>query len=116
MIEKQKFNWDRDMSDIEVVIYKPAKTSMQSGQAKTQYWQLEFKQYNAKNNDALMGWVGGAETTTQLKLKFENLEDAIKYAESKDYKYIVRQPKRRALKPKSYSANFAYHKKESWTH
>ena len=44
------------MSDIEVIIYQPAKTSMQSGQAKTQHWQLEFKQNNAKSNDPL--WDG----------------------------------------------------------
>ena len=55
--------------EVETIIYQPAKTSMQSGQAKTRYWQLEFKQNNAKKNDPLMGWVGGAETTTQLKLK-----------------------------------------------
>ena len=104
------------MSNTEVVIYQPAKTSMQSGQAKTQYWQLEFKQNNAKSNDPLMGWVGGAETTTQLKLKFDTLDDAVQYAEKKGFVYTIKQPKKRALKPKSYSANFAYNKKESWTH
>lgn len=100
----------------EVIIYRPAKTSMQSGLAKTKNWILEFKQTQKKINDPLMGWIGGGSTIAQVKLYFSSLEEATAYAESKNYPYEVRLPKPRGLTGKSYSANFAYDRKDSWTH
>ena len=92
--------------EVEVIIYRPAKTSMQSGLAKTKKWILEFKQGQKKINDPLMGWVGGGSTTAQVKLYFPSLEEAVAYAEAKDYKYEIRHPKSRGLTGKSIFCQF----------
>ena len=36
-------------------IYRPAKTAMQSGKAKTKDWVLEFEPASARRSDPLMG-------------------------------------------------------------
>lgn len=100
----------------QAVIYSPAKTSMQSGTAKTGYWLLKFKQSQAKTNNPIMGWAGGSETQTQVILKFDTLNEAENYAKEHEISYIVRQPKKRALRIKSYGANYAYNRRQSWTH
>ena len=52
-------------------IYRPAKTAMQSGKAKTADWVLEFEAEAARRLDPLMGWTGAEETTPgQVRLKF----------------------------------------------
>ncbi|MDH5559200.1 MAG: ETC complex I subunit, partial [Alphaproteobacteria bacterium] len=47
-------------------IYRPAKTAMQSGRAKTEGWVLEFEPRNAVTPDPLMGWCGSADTGRQI--------------------------------------------------
>ena len=37
-------------------IYQPARTAMQSGQAQTKLWRLEFEPEMAKRIEPLMGW------------------------------------------------------------
>ncbi len=44
-------------------IFKPAKTAMQSGRAKTSRWVLEFEAEAARRIDPLMGWTSADETT-----------------------------------------------------
>ena len=50
-------------------IYKPAKTSMQSGRAKTKKWLLRFDDIKSGINP-LMGWESSSDTYTELKLEF----------------------------------------------
>jgi hypothetical protein len=101
----------------QAVIYKPAKTSMQSGGGgSAKAWVLEFYPETAQTPDPLTGWVGGAETRTQVKVKFSDRESAEAYAKQRHIAYEVREtaPRKRVIK--SYSDNFAPHRKESWTH
>ena len=51
-------------------IFKPGKTAMQSGKAKTDEWILEFYSAEEKKIDPLMGWTGSGDTQSQVKLKF----------------------------------------------
>ena len=37
-------------------IYRPAKTAMQSGQARTKEWLLEYEPEAAREIEPLMGW------------------------------------------------------------
>ena len=62
-------------------IFQPPKTAMQSGWAKTQGWAIEFVNGHARVPDPLMGWSGGGDTQTQVKLTFETRQEAIAYAE-----------------------------------
>ena len=57
-------------------IYKPAKTAMQSGTAKTQDWVLEFAPEQARQIDPLMGWTSSADTQTQVKMTFDSKDAA----------------------------------------
>ena len=45
-----------------VKIYKPSKTSMQSGFAKTKMWRLEYEKVSKKFVDPAMGWTGTEDT------------------------------------------------------
>ena len=50
-------------------IYKPCKTAMQSGRAKSDKWILEYFQTSATERDPVMGWLSGKDTQKQVKLK-----------------------------------------------
>ncbi|MGY9025136.1 MAG: ETC complex I subunit [Candidatus Pelagibacterales bacterium] len=89
-----------------VKIYKPAKTAMQSGRAKTRYWQLQFSDNSIQTKDPLIGYHGGSNTRNQIKLQFETKEDAINFAKSKNYDYEVLEPSARKIIKKSYADNF----------
>ncbi|MFN3259241.1 MAG: ETC complex I subunit [Pikeienuella sp.] len=98
-------------------IFQPAKTAMQSGQAKRE-WTLEFDQAQAKRIDPLMGWTGSGDMNGQVRLRFETKEAAVAYAETHGLAYRVEEPKRRApvIKPGGYGGNFAHDRRGSWTH
>ena len=99
-----------------VIIYKPSKTAMQSGKARTKGWVLEHKQSSARKPDPLMGWISASETTNQVKLTFETKEEAIAYAERHSLEYTVHLPREVKPKPKAYADNFSYSRNGSWTH
>lgn len=91
-------------------IYQPARTAMQSGKAKTNCWVLEYMQPKARYRDAIMGWNGTSQTLSQVHLPFDCLEDAISYASRHNIEYSVAPINKPKLVPKSYAANFSYHK------
>jgi hypothetical protein len=49
-------------------IFRPARTAMQQGRAKTKAWVLEFEPAKALRPDNLMGWAGGGDTNRQVRL------------------------------------------------
>ena len=51
-------------------IYKPTKTSMQSGLGKTKKWVLEYIDESTSINP-LMGWESSTNTLSEIKLFFE---------------------------------------------
>ncbi|WP_050929569.1 ETC complex I subunit [Aestuariivita boseongensis] len=99
-------------------IYKPAKTAMQSGTAKTRDWVLEFAQSSARDVDPLMGWTSSSDTQTQVKLRFPSKEAALEYAKSKGIEAQVIEPKPRKanIRPGGYGENFATGRRGAWTH
>lgn len=99
-------------------IYKPAKTAMQSGTAKTNDWVLEYAQSAAREIDPLMGWTSSADTQTQVKLRFESQAAAEAYAKAKGIDYTVTQPKTRKpnIRAGGYGENFATNRRGVWTH
>jgi hypothetical protein len=98
-------------------IYKPAKTAMQSGTAKTRDWALDFEPETPREIEPLMGWTSSADTKQQLRLRFPTKEEAIAYCEREGIAYQVFDtpdpPPRRGL---SYADNFAYGRRVPWTH
>ena len=97
-------------------IYKPAKTTMQSGRAKFQEWVLEFERASARKPDPLMGWSRSNDTQSQVVLRFDTQEEAVAYAQRHDIPFQVFPPKETKLIIKAYADNFAYQRKEPWTH
>jgi hypothetical protein len=57
-------------------IFKPAKSAMSSGTAKTKEWVLEFVPASARSVDPLMGWTSSSDMNSQVRLRFDTLEAA----------------------------------------
>jgi ETC complex I subunit conserved region len=89
-------------------IFRPTRTAMQQGNAKTQEWMLSFAPAERRTHDPLMGWISSGDTRAQLRLRFATKEEAISYAEQNGIAYEVEEPQAKAIKPKSYAANFAW--------
>ena len=86
-------------------IYKPTKTAMQSGLAKTKLWLLEFETKNMDINP-LMGWESSTDTLSEIKLEFLSKDQAINYAKKNNIDYYVIEPQERKISKRSYSDNF----------
>ncbi|MEL6234348.1 MAG: ETC complex I subunit [Pseudomonadota bacterium] len=99
-------------------IYKPARNAMQSGQAKTREWVLEFAPEQRKRIDPLMGWSGSGDMNRQVKLRFDSKEAAVDYARHHGIAYQVQEPKPRkpVIRPRGYGDNFATSRRQGWTH
>jgi hypothetical protein len=97
-------------------IYKPAKTAMQSGKANTLDWVMDFEPEQPRTVEPLMGWTSSADMRQQLRLRFASKEEAIAYCERNGIPYQVlasHEPVRRVM---SYADNFAYNRRDAWTH
>lgn len=100
-------------------IYRPAKTAMSSGMAKTRDWVLEFAPADARRIDPLMGWTSSDDTQSQVRLRFPTREAAEEYAAAKGIDAQVFEPKKRGfvVRPAGYGENFASNRRGStWTH
>ena len=86
-------------------IYKPTKSSMQSGLMKTKEWVLEYMVHNELTNP-LMGWQSSSNTLSEVKMTFNSKDDAIDYAKKNKINYIVVEPNKRSIVKKSYADNF----------
>ncbi len=93
----------------DVRIFRPAKTPMQSGRAKTNEWLLEFTPLDREDPDPLMGWAGSRDTLNQVRLFFPTKEEAVAFAQREGHTYtVVDERPHTAPKPKSYSDNFKF--------
>jgi hypothetical protein len=99
-------------------IYKPGRSAMQSGYAKSKDWVLEFAPQKDKPVDPLMGWTGATETQSQVRLTFDSKDEAVAFAERHGIAYQVFEPKRRrhVVRPGGYGENFAAGRRIGWTH
>ena len=86
-------------------IYKPSKSAMQSGNKKSNKWIIEFFTDQPGINP-LMGWESSTDTYTELKLEFNNKDNAIQYAKKNKIEFELIESKPRKINKKSYSDNF----------
>ena len=96
-------------------IYQPARSAMQQGQAKDQ-WLLEFEPESPRQIEPLMGWTSSGDMKSQVKLKFDNKEEAVAYATRNGIPYRLEEPKPIARKIMSYSDNFRHNRTVPWSH
>jgi hypothetical protein len=97
-------------------IYRPAKTAMQSGKAKTHDWVLDFEPEKPRAIDPLMGYTSSSDMQQQVRLTFETRDEAVAYAERNGIAYVLiepMEPKRRRI---AYADNFRYDRRQPWTH
>lgn len=99
-------------------IYKPARTAMSSGAAKTHDWVLEFAPVSAREVDPLMGWTSSDDMQSQVRLQFSTKEAAVDYAADKGIEAVVSEPHSRKpiLRAGGYGENFATNRRGIWTH
>jgi hypothetical protein len=97
-------------------IYKPAKTAMQSGTAKTKEWVLDFEPAEPRQVEPLMGWTSSGDMRAQVRLRFETKDEAVAYCERHGIPYQVSEPHERARRGLSYADNFATSRRNPWTH
>jgi hypothetical protein len=97
-------------------IYKPAKTAMQSGNAKTREWVLDYEPETPREVEPLMGWTSSGDMRQQVHLRFDTAEEAIAYCTHHGIAYELTDTKPVARRIISYSDNFAYRRTEPWTH
>ncbi|MDX8347919.1 ETC complex I subunit [Cognatiyoonia sp. IB215446] len=99
-------------------IFRPAKTAMSSGTAKTKHWVLEYVSASAREVDPLMGWTSSSDTQSQVRLEFDSKEAALDYAKEHGIEASVQQPKPRKpnIRPGGYGENFATNRRGAWTH
>lgn len=97
-------------------IYKPARTAMQSGTAKTRLWLLEYEPETPRVVEPLMGWTSSTDMKSQIRLRFETKEEAIAYCEREGIPYQVMEPQEPARRSIAYADNFAFQRRGLWTH
>jgi hypothetical protein len=97
-------------------IYRPAKTAMQSGAAKSNRWLLEFDAESNREVEPLMGWTSSSDMKSQIKLWFNSKEDAVAYAARNGIAYRIEEPRETERKAVSYSDNFKFTRQGQWTH
>jgi hypothetical protein len=97
-------------------IYKPARTAMQSGKAKTKDWVLDYDPEQPRTVEPLMGWTSSGDMRQQLKLSFASKEEAVAYCEREGIAFRILPDKEPVRRTMSYSDNFAYTRRGAWTH
>ena len=97
-------------------IYRPARNAMQSGTAGTKHWVLDYEPEEARVVEPLMGWTSSGDMKQQLKLRFDTKDEAVAYCEKHGIPYQVFEeqlPERRRM---AYADNFAFKRRDAWTH
>ena len=97
-------------------IYKPAKTAMQSGLAKTKAWMVDFEPEAPRTVESLMGWTSSSDMRQQVRLSFPTKQEAIAYCERHEIAYQVTETLAPARHGMSYSDNFSFKRRDAWTH
>jgi hypothetical protein len=97
-------------------IFRPSKSAMQSGLAKTHEWVLEFEPASARNVDPLMGWTSSTDMDGQIRLMFAGRDEAVAYAQLHEIPFQVIEPQDRKPIIKAYADNFAPGRRQPWTH
>ncbi len=97
-------------------IYKPARTAMQSGNAKTKEWMLDYEPEQPRTVEPLMGWTSSADMRQQVRMQFDTKEEAVAFCQHHGIPYQVFEAKPAVRQRISYADNFAYPRREAWTH
>ena len=87
-------------------IFQRPRNAMQSGNARTGDWLLEFESHRPHVPDPLTGWSGGGDTQAQVTIAFPTLEAAQAYAAKYGIACHLVPPAERKLKLQANADNF----------
>lgn len=87
-------------------LYPVKRSSTQSGKARTGTWMLEFEQTRPRRGDPLMGWFGGANVDSQVKITFPTRDAAEAYAKREGLELEEMPDTPHKLLLQSYAENF----------
>jgi len=97
-------------------IYKPSRTAMQSGQARTRAWVLDFEPEEPRQVEPLMGWTSSGDMRQQVRMRFASKEAAVAYCERHGIAYQLFEARPPARRVMAYADNFAVRRRDAWTH
>ena len=99
-------------------IYRPARTAMSSGTAKTRDWVLDYAPNSARELDPLLGGTSSDDTQSQVQIRFDTKESAISFAKDRGIEVVILDPheRKKNIRPRGYGENFATDRKVVWTH
>lgn len=91
-----------------VRIKKPAKSTTQSASGCTDLWVIEPILETPRLPEPLMGWTSAEDPLSTLagRLRFETQGEAVTFARSRGWDYVVDQPNEHRVRPKNYVDNF----------
>jgi hypothetical protein len=75
--------------DAVAIIYKPARSAMTSGKARTRQWKLRFEPRSSQYIEPLMAWTGRDDTLSQVELTFPSVKAAVAYARRQGLQFMV---------------------------
>jgi NADH dehydrogenase (ubiquinone) Fe-S protein 4 len=92
------------------IIYRPAKSAMQSGTHQTHHIRLEFDKTTTKWESRVLGWTSSADSVQGLVMQFGSVEEAELFCQKQGLLYDVKEHSDTAyqIKPKLYADNFRY--------
>jgi hypothetical protein len=82
--------------DTVACIFRPARSAMTSGKARTRGWRLVFERRSAPYVEPLMGWTADDDPLAAVELSFPTLRAAVHYAERQGLPYVVQRSRSRA--------------------
>ena len=93
---------------MDVRIYQPAKSAMQSGRGGMSEWRIAPRLATARKPEPLMGWVSAEDTFSELqgRLRFHSPEEAAAFARRNGWTYEIEKPEERQIQPRNYQDNF----------
>lgn len=97
-------------------IYRPSKNAMQSGVANTKAWRLEYEPEKPKSFEHVMGYCSSSDMKSQIRLKFDSLEEAIAYCQREGIPHKILDEHPRKHRRRTYADNFRYGRIGTWTH
>lgn len=75
--------------DVVARIYKPSRSAMTSGSARSRAWRLVIERRRPQFIEPLMGWTGDDDPVAQVHLAFPTKDAAITYAQRQGLTYVV---------------------------
>ncbi len=91
-----------------VRIYRPSRSSLQSGYALTHQWVVEAEKATPRVREPIMGWMSSRDISSELKgrLRFPSQADAIAFVKGRGWDAVIGEPAERVVRSRNYLHNF----------